>query len=384
MLRFILLLLAALLVSPACAAERVLVGYYATFGDLTVEQLPWDRLTHVCHAFLRVDAEGKLVKTDAMPNPALTADGRKNKKPVLVTIGGGVTVKGLEKVTEDAVKTEAFVSEVMRLVDQGQYDGVDLDWEFPRNAATRDGHARLIAELRKQLNTLAKRTGRSKPFLLTAWVSSSPFFGEFVDVDRIAPLVDWLSVMTYDMSGPWSREAAHHAPLFGSSKDPEKETRSVSAAMRYWESKRGVPKEKLLLGAPLFGRAMPAGEPYAELDPENAGGHRAMAFGAIRKLVGEGWPAKWDNETRAPWLSKPTPKSDQPKTASPLTPVTEQDASAGPVVIGYDDRNSIHMKTTWAREQGYRGVFFWAIHQDRMPDNRHWLLDAANKAWPAE
>ena len=56
----------------------------------------------------------------------------------------------------------------------------------------------------------------------------------------------------------------------------------------------------------------------------------------------------------------------------------------GPVLISYDDRNSIHGKAIWAQEQGYRGLFFWAIHQDRMPDDRHWLIDAANKAWPKE
>lgn len=383
MLRLLLVLTALLLALPARASDRVLLGYYATFGDLPVEQIPWDRLTHVCHAFLRADAEGKLVPTDAMPNPALTAEGRKNQTPVLVTLGGGRTVQGLEKITAEDDTLGAFVGGLVRVVDEGGYDGVDLDWEFPRNAATRDGHARLLLELRRQLDAQAAKRERAKPYLLTATVSPSPYFGEFVDVERVLPAIDWLSVMAYDMSGHWSKVAAHHAPLFPSSEDPEKENRSVTGAMRYWESERRVPKSKLLLGAPLFGRAMPAGQPYAELDQQRTNQHRAMPFAAIRKLAGEGWPATWDNETRSPWLTKPAPE-DKPKAASPLSTVTEEDAEAGPLVIGYDDRNSTHLKTVWAREQGYRGLFFWAIHQDRMSDNRHWLLDAANKAWPAE
>ena len=54
------------------------------------------------------------------------------------------------------------------------------------------------------------------------------------------------------------------------------------------------------------------------------------------------------------------------------------------MVFAYDDRNSTHLKATWAREQGYRGVFFWALHHDRMPDGQHWLVEAAVKAWPAD
>lgn len=381
MLRSLLLLLCVLAAMPARAAERVMVGYFATFGDLPVEQIPWNRLTHVCHAYLRVDAEGELVTTDAMPNGGLTADGRKNGVPVLVTIGGGVTVRGLEKVTVDKKSTTALLREVLRNVNEGRYDGVDLDWEFPRDEVTRTGHARLVSELRRGLDALAKRTQREKPYLLTATLTAAPFFGQWVDVEAIVPKVDWLNIKAYDMAGPWSQYAAHHAPLFASSDDPEKATRSVAGAMRYWEG-RGVPKSKLVLGTPLFGRAMPAAKRFDVLDEDLAKRHRPMSFTAIRKLVGEGWLAEWDNEARAPWLSKPTPK-DPPKALSPLTAV-DPSKYDGPVIVGYDDRNSTHMKATWAQEQGYRGVSFWAIHQDRMSDGQHWLLDAANTAWPAE
>lgn len=373
----------ALLALPAPAAERVMLGYYATFGDLPVEQIPWNRLTHLSHAFLRLDADGQVVKTDAMPNAALTADGRKNGVPVLMTVGGGVTVKGLEKRVTDDAAAEALATELLEVMAEGRYDGIDLAWEHPRDAPTRTAHAKLLGALRRGMNTLSKRSDRAARYLLIASLTPTPFLGEWVDTRAVTPLVDWFNVMTYDMSGSWSRHAAHHAPLFASSKDPEKATRSVAAAMRYWETERGLPKSKLVVGAPFFGRSMPAKKPYQVLDTGLANRHRAMAFSSIRKLAGEGWPAQWDNESRAPWLSKPRADEDSKAALSPLTPVDESTYD-GPVLIGFDDRNSIHMKTTWAREQGYRGLFFWAIHQDRMPDKRHWLLEAASKAWPAD
>lgn len=363
---------------PASAAERVMLGYYANFGKLPVEEVPWGGLTHVCHAFLQIDAEGKVVTTDAMPNPAMTADGRKNGVGVLVTIGGGVSAAGLERATATKETRRELLRGVLHVVADGKYDGVDLDWEFPRDAATRDAHARLVVDLRRALDELARRTERETPYLLTAAVSPQAFFGQWIDAERIAPAVDWLHVMAYDLSGPWSRVAAHHAPLFPSPDDPERAWRSLSAAMRYWSDERGVPKAKLVVGAPLFGRAAPADKPHAPLDPDLADKHRALAFSAVRQRVGQGWLAEWDATSRAPWLRQPPP--DESSNASPLSPI---EAEGDPLLlISYDDRNSIHQKATWARDEGYRGMFFWALHQDRMPDGRHWLIEAANKAWP--
>ena len=360
--------------SPAAAAERVLLGYYATFGGMPVEDLPWKRLTHVAHAFLRLDAEGKLVRTSAVPNPALTAAGREQRVPVLLSIGGGATVRGLEKATATPAGVQALADEIVAAVRDGGYAGVDLDWEFPRDAKTRVAHAALLAKLREELDA-AVEPGSVRP-LVTAAVSPSDDLGQWVDAPAVADAVDWLHVMAYDMAGPWSRFAAHHAPLLPSPDDPERDWRSVESAMAYWVG-RGVPKEKLVVGAPLYGRAMPADEPHAPLNAADEGRHRALGYSAVRKLAGEGWLAEWDPVSRSAWLRKPP--ADE--TASPLSAVADDD---GPVLIAYDDLESVRQKAAWARREGYRGMFFWAVHQDRMPDGRHWLLEAAGKAWPAD
>jgi chitinase len=49
-------------------------------------------------------------------------------------------------------------------------------------------------------------------------------------------------------------------------------------------------------------------------------------------------------------------------------------------VIGYDDAQSIALKTEWARKQGFKGVFFWQINGDRMPDGSNPLQEASKKA----
>ena len=46
----------------------------------------------------------------------------------------------------------------------------------------------------------------------------------------------------------------------------------------------------------------------------------------------------------------------------------------------YDNERSLALKTGWALQQGYRGVFFWEIKQDRLEDGSNPLLEASRKA----
>ncbi|MEM6329002.1 MAG: glycoside hydrolase family 18 protein [Planctomycetota bacterium] len=343
------------------AAERLSVGYFASFVDDQVDKIPWKNLTHVCHAYLKTDDTGALVTDERMPSPALTTAAHARGVRVLVSLGGGRTTTGLERVTQSRAPLAKYADSVVELVAANGYDGVDIVWEFPRDKATRRGFVALVAYLRAGLDKRAAADGRTEPYLLTAAAPPSAFFGKWIDTGAVLGRLDWLHVITYDMVGPWSRAAGHHAPLLPSPADPERSWRSVSQAMDYWHADRAVPKQKLVIGVPMFGRALPVAAPHAPLDPADRKLHGTLTFAEIRELAGKGWPAKWDPQSKAPWLQAPKDK---------------------PLVIAYDDRNSVDQKAKWGKAQGYRGLFFWAIHQDRMDDGTHWLIRAAERAWP--
>ncbi|MEM6798487.1 MAG: glycoside hydrolase family 18 protein [Planctomycetota bacterium] len=364
LLRSLLLLAIIFGFWPVATAEpsRLSVGYFASFVDNEVDKIPWRHLTHICHAYLKTDDKGGLLTDEAIPNKDLTSQAHEKGVRVLLSLGGGRTTTGLERVTASRESLVGYVKSVIKLVAENDYDGVDIVWEFPRNKASRNGFVALIAYLRVGLDAQAKADGRSEPYLLTAAVSPSAFFGKWIDVGAVLGRVDWFHVLTYDMTGPWSKTAGHHAPLTPSPTDPERAWRSVSQAMAYWHKDRAAPKEKLVVGVPMFGRALPVTEPFAPLDPKKRKQHGTLAFAQIRELAGKGWPAEWDPACQAPWLHAPQKK---------------------PLLIAYDDRNSVDKKAKWAKAEGYRGLFFWAIHQDRMSDGTHWLLRAADKAWPA-
>lgn len=365
-----------LIASAALAAPpRVAVGYLvdpakagpgqtdptpAAPQTLTPAQtVPWDRLTHVCHAFLQLDEQGEPVPSATVPSRTLAETAHRSGVRILLTVGAGETLRGLEAVSADPAKTTKLAQALAQRAVAAGYDGIDLVWESPRSAATRDGFTRVLAALRAALN--AASSGRAEPLLLTAQVSPNPFFTEWIDAERAAPLVDWLHVATYNMCGPFDRTAAHHAPLAPSPTDPERAWRSVSGAMDAWHTGRGVPKEKLVMGLPLYGRAYPVASAYSPLDPALRTQHGELSYSRILSLLNQKWTAEWDKPASAPWLKTP----DQKK-----------------LIVAYDDRNSVHLKATWARRQGYRGMHFWALNQDKAPDGRPWLVDAATRAWP--
>ncbi|MGI9457177.1 MAG: glycosyl hydrolase family 18 protein [Aeoliella sp.] len=346
---------------PAATPQRVMIGYYASFGDLEIEQIPWHRLTHLCHAFMRTDGNGKLLTDEKVPSKALTEAAHKNNVRVLLSLGGGRTTDGFEQVTADEKKLAGYVDEVVKLAVKNGYDGIDVDWEHPHSKETQAQFTRLIAAFRKNLDEAQLSQQRPEKYQLTAAISATKYFGRHIDVENVIDHFDWLHVMTYDFAGPWSKVAAHNAPLLASRDDPERAWRSVSTAMEYWHDERKVPKKKLVVGLPFYGRAFPATKRYEPLDPAKKNQHGTLTFRQTRGLIDNKWKADWDEDLQTPWLATPDGKA---------------------LIVAYDDRNSIYKKTTWTRQQGYRGVFFWAIHQDRMPDGKHWLLEASYRAWP--
>ena len=51
------------------------------------------------------------------------------------------------------------------------------------------------------------------------------------------------------------------------------------------------------------------------------------------------------------------------------------------MVIGYDDEEAVAIKTDWAMTKGFRGVFFWQIAADLLPDGTNPLQESSHKKW---
>jgi chitinase len=332
-------------------SQSVFVGY--------IYQLPkkidFRLYTHLCHAFVTADADGKIRPSKTCPSRQLVDDANKARVKVLLSLGGWGWDKQFAAIVSKAESEDRYVRSVMEIVDQFDYDGIDLDWEYPDTKEEVVGFDRLARRFRKELDKLSLAKGRH--LIQTMAASASPSTLKWLSNKLLLETMDWVNVMTYDYTGDRSSYAGHHSPLFASSKQPGT-PHSTELTMKYLVD-RGMPANRLAVGLPLYGKGFAAAEPYSATK-KGAKGPKGGNYANIERLIREkGWTRKWDDETKNPWAIAPD----------------------GSGVIGYDDAESLSLRTSWAMKQGFRGVFFWQISGDLLSDGTTPLQAAARKAW---
>ena len=229
------------------------------------------------------------------------------------------------------------------------FDGIDLDWEYPREPDAANFQA-LLREFRRQMD--AVRPG----LRLTIAVGHTPHMYPGSDIASVASLVDQVGLMTYDFIGPWSSTTGLLAPL-SASEDFRGGTvaRSISA----WHD-AGVPTAKLLMGVPFY--AYGWHQVPGDIENPNAAAHGLFQPGQgirgdrpyryIQTLL-EHSTVYRDPVSQAPWLLD------------------------GDAFWTYDDPVSVANKARFAREQGLGGLMIWELGED---DGSAVLLRAAHRA----
>ena len=343
--------------NPARAQQpdKVVVGYvyFSTAG------IDYSLYTHISHAFVVADADGGIRRNDHVPSKVLCDAAHASKVRILLSLGGWGWDKQFAAIVSKPEAESRYVKSVLAMVDEFDYDGLDLDWEYPDTKEEMRGFERLVRRLRDGLDAIGKR--KERRLELTMAVSASLKTIRWLRPTFVNDSFDWLNIMTYDLSGDWTPYAGHNAPLHNSSRQPRGEPLSVERTMRFAIEQHKIPADKLALGVPLYGQCFAVAEPYAMKSKDTPrtrlpGGE----YRSVHKLLGgPGWKRVWDDETKVPWL-------------------IANDKSA---VIGYDDPESVALKARFAREKSLRGVFFWEISLDQMPDGSHPLQKAARAAF---
>ena len=333
--------------------DSVFVGYVYRQPKTINFQL----YTHLCHAFVVADEDGKIRPSKGCPSKQLVVDAHKAGVKVLISLGGWGWDKQFTAIVSKAEAEDRYVKAVLAIVDEYDYDGIDLDWEYPDTKEKILGFDRLSRRFRKELDALGQK--KERHLFQTMAASANPSTLKWLSNKLLLETMDWVNVITYDFTGDWTIYAGHHSPLFASSKQPGT-PHSTQQSMKYLVD-RGMPANRLAVGLPLYGKGFAVAEPYAGTKKAAKGqGVKAGSYNNIDKLIKEkGWKRQWDDETKNPWAIAPD----------------------GSAVIGYDDAESLSLRTDWAMKQGFRGVFFWQISDDLQADGTNPLQEAAHKKW---
>ena len=361
--------------TTSSAPAPVVAAYFAAFDpSFTAAQIPASRLTDVLYAFAGIDAHDHCTLGQPGLDPANFAALRalKVRYPGLqteISIGGWSGSQHFSDAASTPARRSALVRSCIDLFLRsapGLFDGIDIDWEFPvaggdsttpvRHADRADATA-LLAEFRRQLDTLGSATHRD--YLLTA---AMPAFhaGGYTpltswDLGAVAKIVDWINLMTYDMTGSSSPVTDFESPLHatppGRGAGPPASANTIDWAVGFYEM-AGMPAAQIVLGVPFYGHV------FTHVHSRDGG-----LFERFRKLgdtpswaqIEAGYLAHgqrhWSTYAQEPWQYDPRTR----------------------VFLSYDDPTAVAAKATYVRARGLRGMVAWEIGMD---DASHSLLDA--------
>ena len=249
---------------------------------------------------------------------------------VLLSIGGwGYSTHFALPASTDSSRSN-FAASVVSLVQNLGLDGVDIDWEYPANAAQGQDFVYLVQAVRNGLNTIGDP---EHPFLLSV-AGPGPFGYEFMQLTDMDCFVDFWNLMAYDYVGAWSNFTGDLANLKASSTNPVTTPFNTQKILEFYAS-QNISSAKIVLGMPLYGRyfnnTAGLGQPFVGSGTYD-----------VRDLPLTGASVVYDNSTGSSY---------------------SYDANKEQVV-SYDNNLVGEQKATWIISNGLGGAMFWECSQD--------------------
>ena len=183
------------------------------------------------------------------------------KLKVMVAIGGWDDgSKQYSEMVSTTERRKTFIDSVVQFIETYRFDGLDLDWEYP-GSKDRDGRPEdkeNFASLVEELSIIF----RPRNWLLSAAVPGAVTrIDDGYNVPRLAKVLDFFNVMTYEFHGIWEDFADHHSPLWRRSFDLNDTSEFHSdGALSGW-IRKGAPADKVIFGLPFFGRGFKLVDP---------------------------------------------------------------------------------------------------------------------------
>ena len=301
-----------------------IIGYYPIDQAMKVDtsQVPFDKLTHIILAFVNPDSLGNLNQAFGALIPFIKAAHTHNVK-ILYSIGGGSYQGQYHALLKEGKRQELIKNLVLKVI-QYDADGIDVDLEsgYAFGSETDPNYGIFISELAQSL--------KSKNKLITAALPSSP--GNVV-THEVLTQFDFINIMSYDHTGPWSPDRAENHASYADAMDD----------LNYYLNTLKVPKDKLILGVPFYGHGFGPGLS----DP-------VIAWMTYKEIVSTYAGAEWVDHWHLP----------------------------NGYIMYYNGIPTIKNKTQLAMKQA-AGIMIWEIMYD-LPSSRKSLLNAIYEAASAK
>ncbi|KAI2622439.1 glycoside hydrolase family 18 protein [Hypoxylon sp. NC1633] len=306
---------------------------YKIYSGATPGMMNYSCVNHVYYAFANVATDGSVFLSDEWADTQAVCDGvqgglgslmhLKQRHPhlrVTLSIGGGTSNEMFPVVASSALLRDNFARSARGMVEASGLDGIDIKWEYPMDPQQGADFVALLAAVRMHLP--------EEQFFVTAALPAGRPILQNIDIAQAAAYLDFVNLVAYDFSGPWSHRSGHQAQLYSLGRD---ET-SVSSGVSYLVS-RGCPARKVLLGIPLFGRSFLG---------VSSSGHRHKGVG------GEEGAFEYHVLPR---------KNAKESVDRRIGAASCVGGDGG--FVSYDNPETVKMKAAYCKQKGLGGLFYW-------------------------
>lgn len=109
-----------------------------------------------------------------------------------------------------------FVENAVNFLKQYNFDGLDIDWEYPNQRGGQPSDRENFVALLRELKEAFSKYG----YILSVAVGAAEKSASLsYIIDQVVSNVDFVNLMTYDMNGAWNNFAGLNAPLYPSNSE---------------------------------------------------------------------------------------------------------------------------------------------------------------------
>jgi chitinase len=277
---------------PAPDHPRKIVAYFPEWGNradkgfYTVDKIPWSKITHINYAFAQVSPQNTIELMDRTAAIEKDYPGQLTTLPfkghfnqlikykqlypdvrTLISVGGWAGSGGFYNMANSEAGREMFANSVISFLRTYQFNGVDIDWEYPSGTAQSgnpndfgvaeplrgvnyNNYVLLMKKLREKLDQAGAQDNQKYDLTVAATASSWILGG--MKLGEANQYLDWANLMTYDFHGAWNGYVGPHSALYPDSRDTETAALGTPVlntdwAVRYYLGT--LPPEKSSLGS---------------------------------------------------------------------------------------------------------------------------------------
>ncbi|MEK3733046.1 glycoside hydrolase family 18 protein [Paenibacillus sp. FSL M8-0334] len=325
---------------------KILAGYVGRNALPEVTADDAKRLTHVNVAFGHVQDAAITYPYPETASELLRLKSINAELTILLSVGGW-GAGGFSEAAMTAEGRRRFCESAIEILRSYPFDGIDLDWEYPTYAVAniaaspkdKENFTLLLQELRDTLD----QYGRGhRHYLLTIAAGADQYYLDGTEMDRVAPYLDFVQLMTYDMRGGFQTLTGHHTNLYTSTGDLFRISSDQSVRLF---TQAGVPLNKIVIGAAFYSRMWKdvpdRNHGLLQMTPGPGGYGPTYTQLAADYFNNPEYTRYWDDEAKAPYLFN------------------------GSSFITYDDAESLAHKCKYIQDQGLAGIMFWEYSCDQ-------------------